>query len=44
MQLGQFRKSTVRTLKFFHDIMQGRLIIAFQVIFYIDEDFNNLRK
>ena len=44
MQLGQFRKSTVWILKFFREIMQDRLIIVFQVMFYIDEDFNNSRK
>ena len=44
MQLGQFRKSNVRSLKFFRKIMQGRLIIAFQVMFHIDEDFNISRK
>ena len=45
MQLGiWFRKSTVRILKFFREIMQGRLTIAFQEMFYIDEDFNNSRK
>ena len=44
LQLGQFRKSTVRNSKFPCETMQDKSNINFQVMFYIDEDFNNPRK
>ena len=44
LQEGSSCESTVRISKFFREIMQNRLIIAFQVIFQIDEHFNNSRK
>ena len=37
-------KSTFRTSKFFRVIMQVKSNIVFEVMFYIDEDFNNSRK
>ena len=43
-QEGRFRKGTVRILKFFSEIMKDQSKIIFQVIFYIDQDFNNSRK
>ena len=44
LQEGSSCESAVRISKFFREIMQDRLIIVFQVIFHIDEDFNNSRK
>ena len=44
LQEGSYCKSTVRISKFCRDIMQDKLIITFQVMFCIDEDFNNSRK
>ena len=38
------RKSTVQISKFFRDVMHDYSNIIFQVIFLIDEDFNNSRK
>ena len=44
LQEGSFYKSADRIAKFFREIMQDKSNIVFQVIFYIDGDFNNLRK
>ena len=44
LQEGSSCESSVRIPKFFREIVKDRLIIAFQVMFHIDEDFNNSRK
>ena len=44
LQEGSCCESAGWISKFSREIMQDRLITAFQVIFHIDEDFSNSRK
>ena len=41
LQLGRFRKSTIRISIFFREIMQDKSNIIFMIMFYIDERLNN---
>ena len=44
LQEGGLRKSVVRISKVFGEVMKAKLKIIVQVIFHIDENFNNPRK
>ena len=44
LQEGGLRKSAVQISKFFGEVMKSKLKIIVQVIFHIDENFNNSKK
>ena len=44
LQEGGLRKSAVRISKIFWEVMKAKSKIIVQVIFHIDENFNNSRK
>ena len=44
LQKGGLRKNAVRMSKVFGEVMKAKLKIIVQVIFHIDENFNNPRK
>ena len=44
LQEGGLRKSAVRISKFFGEVMKAKLKIIVQVIFHVNENFNNSRK